>query len=147
MVDSLEAIRHVARNDIGNVHRKVADQHLQRGGGLQGWSEQMAKTRDAVVKALGSKGSWFAEWEGEALPCVHEHWKSGDCYADPEISSRGRWPKFVAGLHAKGRVLVTRDHIVDGFPRGRRGYASVWEIESVSADQDALRFRFIRQIA
>lgn len=98
------------------------------------------------IKARGSKGSWFAVWEGENLPCVHEHWKDGDNYTDIEVGPRGRWPRFIAGLRAKGRVLVTRDRIVGGFPRGRLGYLSVWDIEGVSSNPDALRFRFVRQI-
>lgn len=107
----------------------------------------------AGVEAKGRWNSWFAEWKGEDLPCVHECWKVGDCYADPEVvPGHRRWASFVAGLCDKRRVLLTRDTLdEEGRPRGRAKppgqYLAVWEIGDVSPNPDALRFRFVRQIA
>ena len=37
------------------------------------------------IKATGSRGSWFAEVEGEKLPFVHAPWCSKSGYHDPFV--------------------------------------------------------------
>jgi hypothetical protein len=107
----------------------------------------------AGVEAKGQWNSWFATWNGESLPCVHDCWKRGDHYEDPEVVPEHRhWASFVAGLRNKRRVLLTRDILnEEGRPRKRAKppgqYLAVWEIADISPDADALRFRFVRQIA
>jgi hypothetical protein len=57
-------------------------------------------------KAVGHRGSWFADIDGESFPCVHEYWVRRidgkrmyvDPYCDPEA---GKWPRFLTALRDK----------------------------------------------
>lgn len=40
-----------------------------------------------ALKAIGSRGDWFATIEGERVPCVWSWWLTGNHYLDPRIEA------------------------------------------------------------
>jgi len=98
-------------------------------------------------KAIGHRGSWFADVGGESLPCVHRYWWKNGEYHDPNFHSLdGQWSKLIDALKSKGRAILTNDDTPDkGNSFTRTGYIAVYEIEDVRIE-DGLRFRFVRKI-
>lgn len=104
-------------------------------------------------KAVGSRGSWFADVDGELLPCVHKHWwASGGLYDDPGL--RPGMPKgdeLVVAIRAAKRVVLTSDTAtfggageVVGFER--TGYIAVYEVDAIEYDEAGLRFKFVKRL-
>jgi len=105
------------------------------------------------VKAVGQRGSWFAEVEGIQLPCVHDHWvnlvKGEMRYRDPNYRPDSpNWMEFVGGLTMHHRVVLTRDKVInegEGFER--EGYIAVFDIADIRENSHALEFRFTKRVA
>ena len=100
-----------------------------------------------TISAKGNRGSWFAEVDGERLPCIHEYWLKNGRYNDPGcMPSSGRWPKFIKGVR-DGRAILTRSRVTNdssnksGKRVARTGYIGVVRIADVEADNKSLRFR------
>lgn len=84
----------------------------------------------------GSRGSWFALWRGERLPCLHKCWTKAESgrlrYCDPEVSDEWEWPELIASIREKGRVILTDDELdARGFPKKRKGYIAVFRVDNV----------------
>lgn len=97
----------------------------------------------------GHPGSWFAEWEGEKLPCVHQHWTKGSWpkYVDPGLDDRPEWRGFIAALEAQKRAILTTSHEHDeSGVRRRKSYVGVFAIDNVSVDGNRLMFDFIKEL-
>jgi len=101
----------------------------------------------------GHRGSWFADVDGESLPCVWVHWKNSLRYNDRgHLPGIGRWPRFVNAIEDGGKVLLTGNTVTNapGYKSGvalaRKGYLSIWEVDSVEADDASLRFEFLRRL-
>lgn len=94
----------------------------------------------------GHSGSWFAEWEGEKLPCVHQHWTKG-CwpkYVDPGLDDRSEWRGFIEALKTKKKVILTTSHPPDeNGIRRRKSYVAIYEIDNVQTDGGQLTFDFV----
>jgi hypothetical protein len=93
-----------------------------------------------MAKPHGKRGSWFADWRGETLPCVHQFWwKNGgyhDIYARPGVR------KFEELVEAIKRVILTKDETPDGGHSFQRlDYICIFEVEDVQFDDGGLRFR------
>jgi hypothetical protein len=104
-------------------------------------------------KPVGNRGSWFAEVDGERLPCVHEFWTKHGRYDDPGcMPALGKWPKFIKAIKDDRKVLLTRSKVSDaplrksGKSLARSKYLSVWEVDEVEADDLSLRFRYGRKL-
>lgn len=103
-------------------------------------------------QAVGERGSWFAEVNGERVPCVHEHWvtrnKNGMYYDDPGYSETGpKWPEFIRELKTLNRAVLTKDTFVPGGAFERQGYIALFDINNVRIENDHLRFNFVARIA
>jgi hypothetical protein len=100
-----------------------------------------------MKKATGHRGSWFADVEGERLPCVHEHWKCGDRYRDRDARpGEGKWVNFIDAIGTGKKVILTKDKIPPHGPWQRAGYIAVWSVDDVSAGDGALCFRFVEKL-
>jgi hypothetical protein len=105
-----------------------------------------------MSKPMGKRGSWFADWKGESLPCVHQCWVESPgqkrmTYCDPGLSDDPKWSPFVATLQAGGKAILTEDSLrQDGFPADRLGYVALYEIANVSTATGELRFDFVRRL-
>lgn len=98
-------------------------------------------------KPKGHAGSWFAEWNGEKLPCVHQHWMKDDRYNDPGFDGRAKWDRFVAALKTGKKALLTTSHPLDkNGKRRRKSYVGVYRVDGVEAGNGRLRFRFTEQL-
>jgi hypothetical protein len=106
------------------------------------------------LKATGQRGSWFAEVDGESIPCGHKHWtrntRGSMVYDDPYFSpeTEAKWEPFVAALKAGKRVILTNDNVSDeGHAFERTGYIALYAIDNVEIVGENLRFRFIKRLA
>jgi hypothetical protein len=65
----------------------------------------------ATKKAVGARGDWFAEVDGERLPCVHEFWweKRALTYNDTKLRSGPKPDELFEAIKALKRVILTKD--------------------------------------
>lgn len=104
-----------------------------------------------MAKPTGQRGSWFADWKGEALPCVHECWCSGGrgtlSYLDPHVGSDPKWVPFIAAIRSGKKVILTKDELrEDGQPVRRTGYIAAYRIQNVVLDGTNLSFDFVQRL-
>lgn len=100
-------------------------------------------------KPKGERGSWFAEWRGEMLPCVHRCWTNGiwPHHCDPGVSDNPKWGPFIEALKL-GRAILTEDHLDrSGHPVGRKGYVALYRVENVELRGNELHFDIKDRIA
>ena len=105
------------------------------------------------VRAIGHRGSWFADIDGEALPCVHEYWTrriDGKLmYVDPYcVPEEAKWAPFLAALRDKKRAILTKDKPPSvNMIFEREGYIALFQIDTVTVDDGTLRFAFVERLA
>ena len=96
-----------------------------------------------MKKPKGWQGSWFAEWRGEMIPCIHKHWTHGHWpqYRDPGVDERAEWGPFIRALQEGGRAILTTSEVPDGpGPWRRNGYVGLWSIRNVLVENGVLTF-------
>ena len=101
-----------------------------------------------MARPKGSRGSWFAKWRGNDIPCVHRCWTSGTWpkYRDPYVDDSPRWASFIEALR-DGRTILTDDELdASGMPVSRKGYLSLWSIGDVSVSDGILEFEFRQRL-
>ena len=101
-------------------------------------------------KVTGVRGSWFAEVDGEALPCVHKYWWSNGRYHDPFPNDDSKKEEeFVNAIREKQRVILTTDDVFDNGTKFKRtGYIALYKVANVQYDTvDGLRFDFKERLA
>lgn len=49
------------------------------------------------MTSKGRQGSWFAEWQGELIPCIHKRWTEGHWphFIDPGYVGRAEWGRLL----------------------------------------------------
>ena len=95
-----------------------------------------------MTQPKGERGSWFAQWAGERLPCVHRRWTNGiwPHHCDPGVNDNPKWGPFVEALK-RGRVILTDDNLdPGGIPVSRKGYVALWRIDNVELLGTELHF-------
>lgn len=103
-------------------------------------------------KAIGQRGSWFAEVDEESLPCVHDFWvkrtPEGLFYIDPNYEQDiPKWRQFIDAIQEKKRVILTNDTVIDGgLGSERKGYIAVFGIEDIVIEGQTLKFRFVERL-
>ena len=100
-------------------------------------------------RPIGERGTWFADYDGERLPCVHDYWWERGRYTDKLLRATYKSEQFVQAIREKGRVILTRDKpnsIENPIPFTRTGYVSLWEVDEIEFDDAGLRFRFARNL-
>lgn len=101
-----------------------------------------------LYKAVGRRGSWFAEANGELLPCFHKYWLKGLLHHSKRGGGSVKHRGLIDAISADPRVIVTTDRVAgdgDGFER--TGYVAIYEIADIDADDDEIRFRLTKKIA
>jgi len=105
-----------------------------------------------MAKPVGIRGSWFANWRGEEVPCVHKHWtkmQSGRMsYLDPGVSSDPKWPPFIEAIKRTKKVILTDDAVDEGGIPGfkRTGYIGLYRVENVDVKDQELSFDYIERL-
>jgi hypothetical protein len=99
-----------------------------------------------MVKPKGQQGSWFAKWDGEDLPCVHDHWRTGAIYRDPHVDDRKQWSNFIEALRTGRKAILTKSEVTGPLALRRAGYLSLWTIDDVEAGDGVLTFRFVKKL-
>jgi hypothetical protein len=85
------------------------------------------------LKAIGTRGSWFAMVNGESLPCVHQHWLKGLHYCDPNLKpGKPYWDRFVRAIDDGGRVILTKGDHLGGTNFRRTGYIVIFSVKQLS---------------
>ena len=99
------------------------------------------------AEARGKRGSWFAEVDGETLPCVHKHWLQGRQYHDPQAApGQPPWDDFIAAIKSGRKVVLTRDTYLGGIRFERTGYVAVFTVDDVAASDGALTFKLTDRV-
>lgn len=97
-----------------------------------------------MANPKGIRGSWFANWKGESLPCVHERWFEGGRgrhYADPMVTDNPKWDPFIRAIQDGGVVILTKDELdASRIPTRRTGYIASYRVENVSVENATLEF-------
>lgn len=104
-----------------------------------------------MAKPKGLRGSWFADWKGENLPCVHACWcRTGHgkmSYLDPHVGNDPKWGPFIAAIEAGGKVILTNDELgEDGQPFRRTSYVASYSVQNVQVIGTNLTFDFIKRL-
>lgn len=108
-------------------------------------------------KATGQRGSWFAQVDGELLPCVHKHWQKGLAHHDPFERHEGqakeaKIQELVDAVRHQSRVIMTEDKPTYDAQRRvvafqRTSYVAVYRVEDVTyTPDDGLRFRLAERL-
>lgn len=112
----------------------------------------------STFKPRGYRGSWLADWQGERLACVHNHWHRGEWYNDPyaKLDPHGKWASFISAISSKRKVIETIDDVPEDEHFGiwkRMGYIGLWEVDNIETipNRDVpgthhLRFRFAKRL-
>ena len=93
-----------------------------------------------MKKPRGERGSWFAEWDEELFPCVHQYWWTGpNRYNDPFARPTDKkFQELVAAIKQGHRVILTTDTTEDGGHRfDRTGYVAIYDVVNVELDRRA----------
>lgn len=102
------------------------------------------------MKPIGKAGSWFANWKGDNIPCVHSIcvYRDGAVfrYSDP-IDEHPKWPEFIAGIREAGKVIVT-DGVLDkdGLAGRRARYVALFSVTKVTEIDVKLEFEFVNRL-
>lgn len=104
-----------------------------------------------MAKPIGQRGSWFAAWKGESLPCVHACWcrtsKGKMTYLDPHVGDDPKWAPFIAAIEAGGKVILTGDELgEDGQPFRRTSYIASYRVQNVQVIGTYLAFEFVERL-
>lgn len=104
-----------------------------------------------MAKPTGHRGSWFADWKGQSLPCVHECWCRGGKgtlnYLDPHVSGDAKWGPFIAAIRSGETVILTKDELGDdGQPFRRTAYIATYRVQNVVLEGTNLSFEFVQRL-
>lgn len=102
---------------------------------------------DMAARPKGQRGSWFAEYGGKSLPCVHRHWFKRHGYDDPGAKQNdSTWDPFIAAIASEKLVILTSDDIGKDGGFTRTGYIALWRVDNVRIEAGALRFQFTERL-
>ena len=100
-----------------------------------------------MAKPIGVRGSWFASWRGEKLPCAHKRWFKNGHYSDPLVTDDPKWGPFIQAIRDGGVVILTDDELdPSGIPIRRTGYIATYRVENVSVADATLEFDFAERL-
>lgn len=118
------------------------------------------------LKARGRRGSWFAEVEGEQIPCAGMHRMKGLLFNNPEFFPGDKRRDELVDALRSGRRVILAEYDVTGIKapkftlsdeggallpggpiRERKLYRCIYEIDDVEFDERGLRFRCTTRIA
>ncbi|WP_374598825.1 hypothetical protein [Brevundimonas sp.] len=103
-----------------------------------------------MAKPAGQRGSWFAIWKGQSLPCVHACWcrtsKVKMTYVDPYVGIDPKWGPFIEAIRL-GTVILTNDDLgADGQPVRRTSYVASYRVQNVQVIGSNLAFEFVERL-
>jgi hypothetical protein len=95
------------------------------------------------AKAIGQRGSWFANVDGERLPCVHEYFYEKSRYRSPAPENDPQHVALIEAIQATGKVILTKDKVHgDGEGFERLAYIAVFSVDEIVWENNVLTFRF-----
>jgi hypothetical protein len=103
---------------------------------------------ELVLMPVGSIGRWFATWNNEDFPCIHDYWIDKGHYRDPYVSDNPKWKRFIEAIQKGKHVIVTYDQSdSEGNPNGNRGgYIGLWRVENVDPRYGELHFDLVEPL-
>jgi hypothetical protein len=98
------------------------------------------------ARARGYRGSWYADVNGERLPCVHQKNKDGAVY-DAACLDDKRHRKLLHDIQAAGRVVLRlSERESENHPWEAKGYDGVWAVEDVKLENGRFTLRFSQRL-
>jgi len=100
-------------------------------------------------RARGERGSWFANVDGERLPCVHKYWVTGLHHCAKRASMNDpKHVELVEAVRSTGKVILTKDKVTgDGEAFERDGYIAVYRVDNLEWENDELEFDLVQKLA
>jgi len=101
-----------------------------------------------TFKATGRRGDWFADVDGENVPCAWNWWLKGkDHYFDPEAKpGTGKWVKYIDVLKRLKKVALTGKKEKNG-KWERDGYIALFEVANIVTTDGTIEFDLVRRLA
>ena len=105
--------------------------------------------RRPQYKVKGERGSWFANVNGERLPCVHQYWITGTQHRSfRTIQNGAKDLALVKAIRELKKVVVTTDIVFDeGCEFERTGYVGVFAVDNVDWRRGELVFDLVERLA
>jgi len=98
-----------------------------------------------TLKAIGSRGDWFATIEGERVACAWSWWLTGNHYCDPGIEAeKGKWPKYIVAIREQRKVALTGKKETRDGKWERDGYIGLFRVTNVVVTSKKLEFDLIQ---
>lgn len=98
-------------------------------------------------KAVGARGSWFAEVQGEQLPCVHDYWLGKMHYIDPGVVvGQRQWDEYIEAIKQKQIVVLTHGKRGEDGVFHRSGYVATYAVANVCVTQAGLEMDLIKRL-
>ena len=81
-----------------------------------------------MSKPVGQQGSWYARWDGEDIPCIHNHptLLSKMHYKAPIWDSPERHHRYFGDIQRLGKVILTRSRLGDNGHYIRESYIALF---------------------
>lgn len=89
-------------------------------------------------RPVGHQGSWYAEWEGEKVPCIHRHptLLTGMHYEAPIWDAPERHLRYLDDIRRLGKVVLTKSELLETGHYARQGYIALFRVENVELDAE-----------
>jgi hypothetical protein len=97
-------------------------------------------------KAVGQRGSWFADVLGEQ-PCIHDYWLKGLHYIDPggRVGQK-QWDEYIAAIREKLTIVLTHSQPGKDGTFARKGYVATYAVANVEVTHAGLELDLVRRI-
>lgn len=86
-----------------------------------------------MSKPVGQQGSWYARWDGEDIPCIHNHptLLSKMHYKAPIWDSPERHHRYFEDIQRLGKVILTRSRLGDNEHYIRESYIALFRVANL----------------
>ena len=99
-----------------------------------------------VGKAKGVRGTWYAEVNGERLPCIHDKNMKNGLYRAPKADD-DRHAQLLADIVDTGKVIMRKSERDDeSQPWTSKGYIAVWSVSDAKIEDGELTFQFVDRL-
>jgi hypothetical protein len=98
-------------------------------------------------KAVGQRGSWYAEVLGELLPCAHDYWLKRGHYIDPGVKpGEKKWDDYISAIREGGVIVLTHSQRDENGTFTRKGYNATFSVANVAVTENGLEFDLVNRL-
>ena len=99
-----------------------------------------------TAKAKGLRGTWYADVNGERLPCIHDKNMRAGIYRAPNADDE-RHQQLLSDIIASGKVIMRKSER-EGEDQSwtSKGYIAVWSVADAKIENGELTFKFVDRL-